>query len=78
MVRRMQTERYCAGSAQVEFCPEDLDEFIILIIDHAIQKMIIELPEESFNLKNQSEQLLETAKCAVEIAIEQDEKAAIS
>jgi hypothetical protein len=55
-----------------------LDEFIILIIDHAIQKMIIELPEESFNLKNQSEQLLETAKCAVEIAIEQDEKAAIS
>jgi len=33
--------------------------------------------EESFRLKKQSEQLLETVKRAVEIAIEQDEDAAM-
>lgn len=33
--------------------------------------------EESFRLKKQSEQLLETAKRAVEIAIEQDEEEAM-
>jgi restriction endonuclease S subunit len=77
MVGRMQTEKYCAGSAQVELYPKDLDEFIIPIIDKTIQNQIIELTEESFNLKKQSEQLLETAKRAVEIAIEQDEAAAL-
>jgi restriction endonuclease S subunit len=77
MVGRMQTEKYCAGSAQVELYPKDLDEFIIPIIDKTIQKHIIELTEESFNLKKQSEQLLETAKRAVEIAIEQNEEAAM-
>lgn len=77
MVGRMQTQKYCAGSAQVELYPKDLDEFIIPIVDQTIQKQIIELTEESFNLKKQSEQLLETAKRAVEIAIEQDEAAAM-
>lgn len=77
MVGRMQTEKYCAGSAQVELYPKDLDEFIIPIIDKTIQNQIIELTEESFHLKKQSERLLETAKRAVEIAIEQDEEAAI-
>ncbi|WP_423127724.1 restriction endonuclease subunit S [Gaoshiqia sp. Z1-71] len=77
MIGRMQTEKYCAGSAQVELYPKDLDEFIIPIIDKTIQNQIIDLTEESFHLKKQSEQLLETAKRAVEIAIEQDEEAAL-
>ncbi len=33
--------------------------------------------EESFRLKTESEQLLETAKRAVEIAIEEDEESAL-
>jgi restriction endonuclease S subunit len=77
MIGRMQTEKYCAGSAQVELYPKDLDEFIIPIVDQTIQKQIIDLTEENFHLKKQSEQLLETAKRAVEIAIEQDEEEAI-
>ena len=36
------------------------------------------LIEESFALKKESEQLLEVAKRAVEMAIEQDEAAALS
>ena len=41
------------------------------------QEKFATLVEESFRLKKQSDQLLETAKRAVEIAIEQDEEAAM-
>jgi len=37
----------------------------------------LKLVEESFHLKKQSERLLKTAKRAVEIAIEQNEEAAM-
>jgi len=53
-----------------------LDNFIPEI-EYFTQGKIAVLIEERFNLKKQSEQLLETAKCAVEIAIEQDEEAAM-
>jgi len=53
-----------------------LDNFIPEI-EYFTQGKIAVLIEESFNLKKQSEQLLETAKRAVEIAIEQDEEAAL-
>ena len=46
-------------------------------IEYFTQEKIAVLIEESFNLKNQSGQLLETAKRAVEIAVEEDEAAAI-
>ncbi|MGI6370680.1 MAG: restriction endonuclease subunit S [Candidatus Kapaibacterium sp.] len=47
------------------------------IVDYTKQQEIAELVDESFRLKNQSEQLLETAKRAVEIAIEKDENEAL-
>lgn len=78
LVGRMQTEKYSAGSAQAELYPKDLDEFLIPIIDYPTQEKIAALVEESFTLKKQSEQLLETAKRAVEIAIEQNEEAAFT
>ena len=53
-----------------------LDNFIPEI-EYFTQEKIAVLIEESFNLKKQSEQLLETAKRAVEIAIEQDEEAGL-
>ena len=77
LIGRMQTEKYSAGSAQAELYPKDLDEFLVPIIDNTSQEKIVGLIEESFRLKNQSEQLLETAKRAVELAIEQDEEAAM-
>ena len=42
-----------------------------------MQEQIAALVDESFSLKKQSEQLLEKAKRAVEIAIEQNEQIAL-
>jgi hypothetical protein len=47
------------------------------IINYTKQQEIATLVEESFRLKKQSEQLLETAKRAVEIAIEENEEIAM-
>jgi type I restriction enzyme S subunit len=43
-----------------------------------IKKYITDLITQSFSLKKQSEHLLDVAKRAVEIAIEQDEAAAMA
>ena len=77
LVGRMQTERFSAGSAQAELYPKDIDQFLIPFCSNEKQNEIIELAEESFKLKKQSEHLLEVAKTAVEIAIEQDEETAL-
>lgn len=47
------------------------------MIDEPIQNKIAALVRQSFALKNESGQLLDVAKRAVEIAIEQDEAAAL-
>lgn len=49
----------------------------VSIINFDKQKKIAGLVEKSFQLKAQSEHLLETAKTAVEMAIEQDEVVAL-
>ena len=77
LVGRMQTEKFSAGSAQAELYPKDLDEFLIPIIDYKKQQQIAELVEESFRLKTESEKLLEVAKQAVEMAIEDGEEKAM-
>lgn len=56
------------------------DEFFkipIPIIDFTKQREISELIEKSFALKKESEHLLEVAKRAVEIAIEENEEVAL-
>jgi len=75
-IGRMQTEQLSAGSAQAELYPKDIDNFLIPIIDTKIQDKIIKGIQESDALKEQSEQLLDLAKTAVEKAIEENEKAA--
>jgi restriction endonuclease S subunit len=77
LIGRMQTEKFSAGSAQAELYPKDLNEFFIPIIEQKQQTQIIDLVEESFRLKQESQNLLETAKKAVEMAIEQNEESAI-
>ena len=47
------------------------------LIDVTLQREIAMKVQESFALRRQSEKLLEYAKRAVEIAIEQDEEAAM-
>ena len=57
---------------------EDFLKISIPLIENEIQQQIANLIEESFTLKQQSEHLLDVAKKAVEIAIEQDEEGAIN
>ena len=77
MIGRLQTEKYSAGSAQAELYPKDIDEFVIPLVEKDIQSRIINLVEERYHLKKQSEHLLEVAKKAVEMAIEEGEERAL-
>ncbi|MCX8641348.1 MULTISPECIES: hypothetical protein [unclassified Gilliamella] len=74
---QLQAERDAGGSIIQHWKPSEIEEVIIpkLPLDH--QKKISDLIQQSFKLKKQSEQLLEVAKKAVEIAIEQNEATAI-
>lgn len=56
---------------------ETLKEILLPIPDMEIQYQIKDKIIESLNLRKQSKHLLECAKRAVEIAIEQDEQTAI-
>ena len=53
-----------------------LFSFYVPLVDEAIQTETADLVQQGFTLKTESERLLEVAKRAVEIAIEQDEQAA--
>jgi len=56
----------------------EIGNLSIPIIDYKKQQGIANLIEESFVLKKQSEHLLEVAKKAVEIAIEENEEIALT
>lgn len=70
-------DRLARGSVQQRLNQETLKDLIIPIIDFDKQQKIANLIEVSFSLKKQSEHLLEVAKKAVEVAIEENEDAAI-
>ena len=75
-IGRMQTEKLCTGSAQVEIYPNDIEKFIVPILDETIQEDIASKVQESFAMKAESKRLLNVAKEAVEIAIcDSEEKA---
>lgn len=70
-------DRLARGSVQQRLNQETLKELIIPIIDKNIQVQVSEKVQQSFKLKNESKQLLELAKRAVEIAIEEGEEKGI-
>jgi hypothetical protein len=72
-IGRLQTEKMRTGSAQPHLYPKDIAQFLIPFVDKETQLKIRERIISSLALKKQSATLLETAKRAVEIAIEQDE-----
>lgn len=74
----MQAERDAGGSIILHWRVSEIESVVVPLIDYTKQQEIAELVEESFRLKNKSEELLETAKRAVEIAIEKDENAALN
>jgi len=65
-------------TAQPKISDKDIWDFPIPALDITYQQQIAVLITQSFGLKKQSEHLLEVAKRAVEIAIEQDEAAAMA
>jgi len=73
----MQAERDAGGSIILHWRVSEIENVVVPVIDYDKQQQIANLIEQSFALKKQSENLLETAKKAVELAIEQDEEAAL-
>lgn len=74
---QMQAERDAGGSIILHWRKEEIEQVVVPIIDFKKQEQIAELVEESFKLKVESERLLEVAKKAVEIAIEESEDVAL-
>ena len=75
---KMQAERDAGGSIILHWRVSEIKDVIVPIIDFDIQEQIADLINQSFDLKKQSEQLLEAAKRAVEIAIEDSEEVAMN
>lgn len=67
----------CSGTILTAISKDELLSMPLPMIDEGIQKEIAAKVQESFALRKQSKQLLEYAKQAVEMAIEQDEETAI-
>jgi len=78
VVVKLQSERDAGGSIIQHWKPDEIKQVIIPIVGEEIQKTISEKMQKSFSLLNKSHQLLAVAKRAVEIAIEQNEKAALN
>jgi type I restriction enzyme, S subunit len=72
---QMQAERDAGGSIILHWRVAEIENVVLPIIDLACQIKISQLVQQSFSLKVESERLLNVAKRAVEIAIEQDEAA---
>ena len=75
---QMQAERDAGGSIILHWRISDIENVVVPIIDFTKQQEIADLVEESFKLKKQSEHILEVAKTAVEMAIEQNEEMAMT
>lgn len=70
---QLQAERDSNGAIIQHWKPSEIENVIIPILDMDVQEEIAAKVQESFALRKQSKQLLEYAKQAVEMAIEQSE-----
>ncbi len=77
IVGQLQLKKGCSGTILTAISRHELDKLILPVIPSDIQAHIKQSVTESFSLRKQSNYLLECAKRAVEIAIEQDEQTAI-
>ena len=77
LIVQLQAQRDAGGSIIQHWKPSEIQEILIPIIDISVQKQIEEKIKKSFLLKEESKQLLDLAKKAVEIAIEEDENKAM-
>ena len=77
IVVKLQAERDAGGSIIQHWKPSEIENVIIPQLPMAIQDQIAEKVQESFALRKESKRLLDLAKHAVEVAIEQGEDAAM-
>lgn len=75
---KLQAERDSNGAIIQHWKPTQIDDVIIPILDIEIQERIADKVKKSFELKKESEKLLNLAKKAIEIAIEETEDVAIN
>ena len=76
-VVQMQAERDSNGAVIQHWKPSEIENVIIPILGMDKQKELADMVQKSFVLRRQSKQLLEYAKQAVELAIEQGEDVAL-
>lgn len=76
-VVQLQAERDSSGAIIQHWKPSEIEKVVIPVLDIEVQMTISKKVQESFAMRRQSEKLLEYAKRAVEIAIEQDEETAM-
>ncbi len=71
-------QRFRGSSGQIELYPNDIAQFTIWVAPENIQAQVRQSVEASFQAKQRATQLLDAAKRAVEIAIENSEAAALA
>lgn len=77
IVVKMQAERDAGGSVIQHWKPSEIENVVVPILDNEGQIQIAEKVQESFALRKECARLLELAKTAVEVAIEQGEDKAM-
>ena len=77
-VVQMQAERDSNGAIIQHWKPSEIEKVIIPVLDMDKQLELAGMVQKSFALRRQSEQLLNYAKQAVEMAIEQGEEVALA
>ena len=74
---QMQAERDTGGSIIQHWRPDEIKQVLIPILPMDTQKELANQIQQSFKLRQESSKLIDIAKQAVEIAIEQDEHTAM-
>ena len=77
-VGQLQLKKGCSGTILTAINRDEFSRIVVPLIEADKQAEIEQKVSESFNLRNHAKDLLEHAKSAVEIAIEQDEQTAIN
>ena len=77
LIVQLQAERDAGGSIIQHWKPSEIKQVIIPIVDMDIQQQIADKVQQSFSLRKKSAELLDRAKQAVEMAIEQGEDVAL-
>ncbi|WP_424945635.1 hypothetical protein [Candidatus Spongiihabitans sp.] len=78
IVGQLQLNKGCSGTILTAISKDEFSKIVLPKIEEEKQTQIQQKITESFTLRKQSKHLLECAKQAVEMAIEQDEQKAIN